>query len=296
MTSVLGLDIGGSTTRGRLVVDGRLAAEDSAGSASLAAAGAQLAEANLRSLLAGIRAGHPGTIDAVCAGAAGSGAAPAREWLTCTLIELTGTPRVSVVDDVELVLAAAGHAEGIAIVCGTGSIVHGRGPGGHGRAGGWGWLLGDEGGGYALVRGALRTLLARRDAREPGGPLADALLGAAGAASLDALLVDFYADPRPERWAAHAPAVLACADPAVGPLLDAGARAVAATAGALARRLGLVRAPVVLAGGLVAGDPARAALEAALAVELPGWPVEVLREEPVRGAVALAFEVLAPGR
>ncbi len=164
MTSVLGLDIGGSAARARLVVDGSVAAEASAGSASLAAAGERLAEANLRSLLGAIAAAHSGTFDVVCAGAAGSGAAPARAWLERTLGDLTGAPRVSVVDDVELVLPAAGYAMGIAVVCGTGSIVHGRGPTGSARAGGWGWLLGDEGGGYALVRDGLRTLLARRDA------------------------------------------------------------------------------------------------------------------------------------
>jgi glucosamine kinase len=294
MTSVLGLDIGGSATRARLVVDGAVTAEASTGSASIAAAGEQLAEANLRSLLDAIDATHPGTFDAVCAGAAGSGAAPARAWLERTLADLTGAARVSVVDDVELVLPAAGYAIGVAVVCGTGSIVHGRGPAGSARAGGWGWLLGDEGGGYALVRGGLRTLLARRDANKPAGALGEALLGAAGEETLDALLAAFYADPRPERWAAHAPAMLDCADPAVAELVGAGARMVAARAAPLARRLGLERAPVVLAGGLVHESSVRTALEAALASVLPGWPVELLNEEPVVGAVALALEQLEP--
>ena len=272
--------------------DGAVLAEASAGSASLAAAGEQLAAANLRRLLDTLRADGPGRIDAVCAGAAGSGAAPARAWLIRMLLELTGAGQVSVVDDVELVLAAAGHSEGIAVVCGTGSIVHGRGPRGGARAGGWGWLLGDEGGGYTLVRGALRTLLGRRDAGQPPGPLGEALLAAAGQDSLDELLVAFYADPRPERWAKGAPAVLTCPDPAVRGLIDDGAHAVAASTGALARRLGLAQAPIVLAGGLVADRSIQAALETALAAELPGWPVEVLGEEPVAGAVALALEGL----
>ncbi len=233
----------------------------------------------------------------MCAGAAGSGAAPAHAWLVRTLQRLTGAARVSVVDDAELVLPAAGHEHGIAIVCGTGSIVDGRGPragagrprpGPRARAGGWGRLLGDEGSGYALVRGALRTVLSRRDAGEPAGPLQDALLSAGAAPTLDALLVALYGDPRPERWAALAPAVLACPDPAVAGLRDGGACALATAAAAVARRLGLTRSPVVLAGGLVADPSVRAALHAALAAELPGWPVELLRAEPVAGAVALA--------
>jgi N-acetylglucosamine kinase-like BadF-type ATPase len=288
MATVLGLDIGGSGTRGRLVVDGSVASETSAGSANPAAAGEEVAEANLRSLLGALRSAHPGVIDVVCAGAAGSGAAPTRAWLTRRLADLAGAAQVSVVDDGELVLPAAGYVMGIAVVCGTGSIVHGRGPGGSARAGGWGWLLGDEGGGYPLVRGALRTLLARRDAGKPAGPLGDALIGDQ---TLDELLADFYADPRPERWAAHAPAVLACGDAAVAPLVDAGARAVVAAAAPLARRLGLEQAPVVLAGGLAAESSVRAALETALRAALPGWPIELLREPPVTGAVALAFQM-----
>ena len=293
MPTVVGLDIGGSGARGRLVVDGSVAAEASAGSASPAAAGLDGAEANLRSLLGSLRRAHPGAIDAVCAGAAGSGAAPTRAWLTRRLADLTGATRVSVVDDGELVLPAAGYAMGIAIVCGTGSIVHGRGPGGSARAGGWGWLLGDEGGGYALVRGALRTLLARRDAGEPAGPLGDALIGEE---TLDRLLADFYADPRPERWAARAPAVLACADAAVAELVGAGARTVVAAAAPLARRVGLERAPVVLAGGLTPQSTVRAALESALAAALPEWPIELLREPPVAGAVALALQTAGDSR
>jgi N-acetylglucosamine kinase-like BadF-type ATPase len=294
MTSVLGLDIGGSATRARLLVDGSVAAEASADGANPAASGEELAEASLRSLLDALRGGHPGEIDAVCAGAAGSGAAPARAWLTRRLADLTGASRVSVVDDVELVLPAAGYAIGVAVVCGTGSIVHGRGPTASARAGGWGWLLGDEGSGYSLVRGGLRTLLARRDAGKPAGALGEALLAAAGQDTLDALLGAFYADPRPGRWAAHAPVVLGCGDPGVTELVGAEARLIAARAAPLARRLGLERAPVVLAGGLVRESSVQVALQAALASVLPGWPVELLHEEPVVGAVALALEQLGP--
>ncbi len=69
---------------------------------------------------------------------------------------------------------------------------------------------------------------------------------------------------------------------------------VAARAAPLARRLGLKRTPVVLAGGLVRESAVRTALEAALAGALPGWPVELLHEEPVVGAVALALRQLGP--
>jgi hypothetical protein len=78
----------------------------------------------------------------------------------------------------------------------------------------------------------------------------------------------------------------------VAEIVSAGARALAAGAAKLSRRIGLPRAPIVLAGGLVADNSVQRALEAALDGALPGWPVEVLRNEPVAGAVALAQGLL----
>ena len=62
--------------------------------------------------------------------------------------------RVVIVHDAALVLAAAvGNSSGIALISGTGSLVFGRDTAGRtARAGGWGWLLGDEGSGFALRR------------------------------------------------------------------------------------------------------------------------------------------------
>lgn len=48
--------------------------------------------------------------------------------------------------DTQLLLAAAGRDEGVALISGTGSVAWGRRRDGvHARAGGWGYLHGDEG-------------------------------------------------------------------------------------------------------------------------------------------------------
>jgi N-acetylglucosamine kinase-like BadF-type ATPase len=73
VTRVLGLDIGASTTRARLVADGVIEAEARAASASATAAGPDRAAAALTELLAQL-AELTGSLDAVCAGAAGSSA------------------------------------------------------------------------------------------------------------------------------------------------------------------------------------------------------------------------------
>jgi N-acetylglucosamine kinase-like BadF-type ATPase len=289
VTCVLGLDIGGSATRGRAAVDGETVAEASGPAANVTAVGEAAAAEVLRSVIAQLRGSLPRAPDAVCAGAAGSAIRGPGEWLRATLSQLSGAARVQVVPDAALILPAAGHDTGLAVVCGTGSIVYGSDGRHIARAGGWGYLLGDAGGAYRLVVESLRVLLDRRDRGEPLGPLKAALAGEGG---LDELLAGFYADPRPRRWAALAPALLACGDPGVQELVRSGAGAVARDAGAVAGRLALGRgAPIVLAGGLVADERVRERLRCALADALPGSCVEVLTAAPVEGALVLAREV-----
>jgi len=68
--------------------------------------------------------------------------------------------RIVITNDALIALVAAvGHEPGIVIVCGTGSIAYGRNRDDiAGRAGGWGWVLGDEGSGYWIGRRALRAV------------------------------------------------------------------------------------------------------------------------------------------
>ena len=54
-------------------------------------------------------------------------------------------------------MAGIGHEPGVVIIAGTGSIAYGHnGQGQAARAGGWGYVLGDEGSGYWIGRHALR--------------------------------------------------------------------------------------------------------------------------------------------
>lgn len=77
---------------------------------------------------------------------------------------------------------------GIFILAGTGSVVMARAADGRpARAGGWGWLLGDEGGGYWLGRKALRHATRYLDTPNVSDPaFAQALLGWLGLPSPDA--------------------------------------------------------------------------------------------------------------
>ena len=118
---------------------------------------------------------------------------------------------VEVVNDAELLVLAAGFADGIGVVAGTGSIAVARRPD---RtmlvAGGWGWILGDEGSVLAL-REAARAVRAAIDAGEPSDPLVEGSADA-GSRRPDA------ARRRPEAtwgaaaWGRHAHAVFAAAE------------------------------------------------------------------------------------
>ena len=296
MTRVLGLDIGGSTTRARLVADGSVVAEATATSASMTAAGPERAAAAVRDLL-GQLPELTGTLDAVCAGAAGAiTATETRDFLHASLAPLTAGGRVLVVDDASLILPAAGVCDGIAVIGGTGSIAVASWRGRTEWAGGWGYLLGDEGSGYWIVRAAIRTLLTRRAHGRPGGDLATSLLAAAGARDVDELRAAFYRRPEPRHWAGLAPAVLDSADPEAACLQGAAAGALAGLATQLAGRLDVAGAvTVVLAGGLMQHGALRAATAAAVTAGLPDSEVRALDVPPVAGAVRLALAAVADG-
>jgi N-acetylglucosamine kinase-like BadF-type ATPase len=292
---LLGLDIGGTSSRARVMVDGAVVAEAQAASASLTAAGPDSAAAALAELLAQLPLDEP--FDAVCAGSAGSNVPGAEEFLADRLAPLTRTGTVIVVNDAMLVLPAAGLDEGVAVICGTGSIAVGAWQGRQARSGGFGYLLGDEGSGYWITRAAVRALLDRRDRGVPLGALGETLLAAAGASHIDELQRMFYDFPHPRRWARHAPRVLDADDPAARSITVEAAQALAGLAASAMRRLvgseetpdgPPVALPVVLGGGLMGHPRLREAAVIAVRAALPGSAVRALTDPPVAGAVRLA--------
>jgi N-acetylglucosamine kinase-like BadF-type ATPase len=288
--TLLGLDIGGTTSRARLWAAGKVVAESRAQSASLPATGPAGATAALAELLAGVRVEQAAPLDAIGVGSAGLSVPGAREFLREHLAPLTRSGELVIVTDAMLVLPAAGLDAGVAVVCGTGSVAVGSVAGRSVQVGGWGYLLGDEGGGYWIVREAMRTLLSRRDLGRPAGELGAQLLSATGAADLPTLHRLFYAQPHlPGSWARHAGLVLDSADSDAVAIAARAAEAVAGLAASAIQQLDSpVSLPVVLSGGLLANAAFRDAARNAVAQVLPGADVRVLADEPVAGAVRLA--------
>jgi N-acetylglucosamine kinase-like BadF-type ATPase len=122
--------------------------------------------------------------------------------------------RLTITTDAEIALTGAtGGAPGIIVIAGTGSIAFGRDAEGRtARTGGWGYLFGDEGGAFDLVRQALRASLAMEEGWGPRTSLHAAFLDAASAASANELLHRFYTDEFPRSLiASYAPLVDAAA-------------------------------------------------------------------------------------
>ncbi|WP_330285876.1 N-acetylglucosamine kinase [Streptomyces sp. NBC_00576] len=208
------------------------------------------------------------------------------------LEERLGVPCL-VVGDAELLVPAAGLDKGVGLVAGTGSVAVGRRPDGDlVQVGGWGAVLGDEGGAAGLVREAARAVWAAHDRGEGPDALAEGLISAFGVSEVPALgaALESATDVSAE-WGRHAPVVFEAAASGsliAGEVIAEGGRELASLVVRLAAR-GVPVDDVVVSGGTVLAQPAlHDALLASLAILVPGSRLRPLRVPPVEGAVALA--------
>jgi N-acetylglucosamine kinase-like BadF-type ATPase len=159
------------------------------------------------------------------------------------LAEVIDAEHLNVTDDARIALAGATNgAPGIVVIAGTGSIAFGQNARGEtARAGGWGYIFGDEGGAFDIVRQALRAIVREHEGWGGRTALTPALLEAGGAEDANELLHAFYTPewPRP-RVAALASVVNRIAedgDPIASGILESAARELALLAGAVRRQL-----------------------------------------------------------
>ncbi len=117
------------------------------------------------------------------------------------LREILASDRTLVTDDAQIALAGATAGEpGVVVIAGTGSIAFGRNSVGRtARAGGWGYLFGDEGGGFWIARQALRAALGWEEGWGVPSSLRSRLLDCTGKRNINDLLHRCYTAefPRP---------------------------------------------------------------------------------------------------
>jgi len=208
--------------------------------------------------------------------------------------------QATIVNDAALIVAAAGFEDGVGIIAGTGAIGVGRDRSGRSLlSGGWGCVIGDEGGGAALVREATRAALRAHDEGRQDDGLLAALLGAFGVADAERLARKVNDEPTAENWAPRCPAVFAAADAGstlAGQVITAGAGALAALVSQLLAR-GAVGTDVVAAGGVIVNQERLfGAFAQSLRARHPELKAHKLAVAPVEGALALARKRLSAAK
>lgn len=294
---VLGIDAGGTKTTCLLAdADGIVHAEARGSGANLQSFGEVEVEKTLRDLIERVLSPRPVALSAICLGMAGVDRPGEVETVRTLFARLGYAAPLLVVNDALIALeAGTPAAPGLVVVAGTGSMVYGRDASGRSaRAGGWGYLLDDEGSGYWMGRQALRAVVRAADRRGPATSLTARALEHYGIDDPQQLVQAVYAlGARPTAIAELAVAVersAAEADKVAVDILDAGARDLASAAATVAHRLDLTEGPVILAGSIFRVAPTLATrVTRQLQVDLPAAPVRRLEVEPAIGAVRLAL-------
>ena len=299
MKLFLGVDGGQSSTTaligdetGRVVGIGRGGPVDHVGSPEgratfLNALSVSVGEAQLAATTAGTE------FEAACLGFSGGPAN--KEDLTREVVKAS---HYFITHDALIALqGATGGEPGVVVISGTGSIAFGRNAEGKtARAGGWGYIFGDEGGAFDLVRQALRASLQLEEGWGAPTQLREALLKETGAQSANDLLHRFYTAEYPRsRVAALAKVVeetAAQGDEPAGLLLAIAAHSLGTLAASVRKQLFVEHTPVLVsyAGGLFKN--ARVLTRFRLLVELEeGGQLVAPKFGPAAGALLEAYRI-----
>lgn len=237
----------------------------------------------------------------LCVGVAGVGREPERQALIDMLTSHDLAEEVVVLTDLAIALEDAfGEGPGVLLIAGTGSSAFARGPtGATARCGGWGPIIGDEGGGAWIGRRALSVVAAASDGREPETALTGAIITAAEVEDA-AALIQWAASATPATFATLAPVVLQVADGGdlrANTIVNMAVEELALHVRALARQLFTderASVPVAFTGGLLSkGTSLRKRLEHRLKTAVPGAQVRAEPIDAARGAVRGALRHLA---
>ena len=242
-------------------------------------------------------AGSP-SFEAACLGL--SGGPDDKETLAKEAIR---AERYLITHDAHIALAGATSGEpGIIVIAGTGSMVFGRNAAGvTARAGGWGYVFGDEGGAFDLVRQALRAVLRNEEGWGPPTALREALLqelletgpGARDGHQLMHLLyTDEYPRDRVAGWAKLIDHAARAGDTVASDILGSAAQALATMAAAVRRQLfersGQV--DVCYSGGVFGSEPLLERFRMLVELE-EGNRVSAPRHSAAEGALLEAYRI-----
>lgn len=296
---VLGFDVGSSQTQCLLADgDGHVVGRALGAGANIQVIGELQTEKVLYSMMQSVTGTSPIALAAICVGMAGVDREEDAAVVRSIVRRIGPSARVLVVNDALVALqAGVGDAPGVVIVSGTGSIAYGRNAAGRAaRAGGWGYVLGDEGSGYWLGRMALRAVVRAADGRGGATALTRHILTHFNVTHPRQLVREIYSrELAPSQIAVLAQCVQAASeegDTVACEILRVAARELVAAAGSVTAQLSMSGEAFtfVLAGGIFHAVPWLGdELSRRLTEVAPRSRAEVLREEPALGAVRLAL-------
>jgi N-acetylglucosamine kinase-like BadF-type ATPase len=296
---VLGIDVGGTKTTCLLSNEEGRVVESARGSgANLQAVGELELEKVLHAVMEETVAHQSVTPAAICLGIAGVDRPDDAAVVRGIMSRIGYKARILVVNDALIALrAAVAGGPGMVIVAGTGSIVYGCDSDDFAaRAGGWGYVLGDEGSGYWIGRLALRAIVREADGRGAPTSLTRRVLAHFGVDRPDELLQTVYhEDFKPAVVAAlatHVQQARDSGDAVASGILTRAAQELVGAAASVAAQLNMAgdEFPCVLAGGMFKAVPwLREEVMRRLPAIAPRSSAVLLEGEPALGAVRLAL-------
>lgn len=258
MNYILGVDGGGTKTLALLGdMDGNVLARGMTGPSNYNAIGFDAACSALENAIQIARKEHPGEISALCLGIAGAGRKEDVELFQTWAALTFSKTLIKIASDAEILLmAGAPPGPALALICGTGSIVYGRTINGElVRAGGWGYLFGDEGSGYSIGVAALRAVMQAYDGRGPETILSDLILERYSLQTVPELIPAIYGREAPRLVIATLPDLVEQAagqgDSMAIAILEGSALELARTIAVVYAKLGTSSASLVITGGTI---------------------------------------------
>jgi N-acetylglucosamine kinase-like BadF-type ATPase len=251
----IGIDGGGSGSRALLTDEqDNLVREAQGGGLNPLSLGWDSFRKNMADLLDQLLAQTPReSVAGLCAGLAGTGSEAVRKQAQTEISALLPGVQALVISDAQAALwGAFGGGAGLLLIAGTGSICLGmNGQGRQARSGGFGRLLGDEGGGYWISVEAIRWALKAQDAGATSSQLEAAIREEFRLLDLREVVPLVHESP-PDRIAALARRILKLSgdDADAREIIHQAGDHLAALVSNTSRKLALTSVSVALWGGL----------------------------------------------
>lgn len=213
--------------------------------------------------------------------------------------ELPSHAEIAVYNDAVTALAAGTFGEkGMVLISGTGSICCGFDPatGKYVRAGGWGYLFGDEGSGFDLGKKALQAVMKAFDGRAESTLLTNKILARFGLERPDQLITAIYEEENARSTIASLAPVLFEAvregDEQARRIAEEAARDLASLAASVFAELASDAAglPLIVSGGVFREPYFLRLFEEQQQIRAPGLAVRPLDVAPVAGSYYMAVK------